>query len=331
MERFRLPFAEDKSNSDERFSRNLLRSRVMPALADIVPNAAEHIAAFAVRASEDDAYLRSLACAALTERGGAVCVPVGLPAPVFSRACLAALAACGVERDYTSANLAEIARLTVLQSGRKATLPEGVTAVRVDSFAEAKEAFSRHQIAVMVDPEAMLLKTERFDAVVDAIIAKRNLGTRIDMAPVVIGVGPGFEAGKDCHYVVETKRGHHLGRIYTSGCAIPNTGIPGDIQGFSIQRVVHSPYAGEMRCLHQIGDIVKEGEPLALVGGQPVKATMDGLLRGILPDGYPVTVKLKMADIDPRTDQVKNCDTISDKARCIAGGVLEAILRGYPV
>lgn len=208
---------------------------------------------------------------------------------------------------------------------------EGVTAVRVDSFAEAKEAFSRHQIAVMVDPEAMLLKTERFDAVVDAIIAKRNLGTTIDMAPVVIGVGPGFEAGKDCHYVVETKRGHHLGRIYTSGCAIPNTGIPGDIQGFSIQRVVHSPYAGEMCCLHQIGDIVKEGEPLALVGGQPVKATMDGLLRGILPDGYPVTVKLKMADIDPRTDQVKNCDTISDKARCIAGGVLEAILRGYPV
>ena len=134
MERFRLPFAEDKSNSDERFSRNLLRSRVMPALADIVPNAAEHIAAFAVRASEDDAYLRSLACAALTERGGAVCVPVGLPAPVFSRACLAALAACGVERDYTSANLAEIARLTVLQSGRKATLPEGVTAVREGSM-----------------------------------------------------------------------------------------------------------------------------------------------------------------------------------------------------
>lgn len=130
IEQHRLPFAEDRSNADERYSRNRLRSRVMPALEEIVPHAAEHIAAFAARAAEDEEYLRSLAQAALTERGGALCVPTDLPAPLFSRACLAALKACGVERDYTSANLAEIARLPALQSGRKVTLPEGVTAVR---------------------------------------------------------------------------------------------------------------------------------------------------------------------------------------------------------
>lgn len=208
---------------------------------------------------------------------------------------------------------------------------EDVVAVKVDSFDEAREIFAKHQVAVMVDRNADILKSQAFDVVVDAILAKKNLGTTIDMAPVVIGVGPGFEAGKDCHYVVETKRGHHLGRIYESGCAIPNTGIPGDIQGFTKERVVHSPYAGTMQCVCHIKDIVKKGETIALVDGHPVAATMDGLLRGILPDGFPVTRGLKMADIDPRVDQIKNCDTISDKARCIAGGVLEAILRGSSI
>ncbi len=208
---------------------------------------------------------------------------------------------------------------------------EDVRAVRVDSVQQAEEIFAMHQAAVMVDPHADILKEQAFDVVVDAILAKRNLGTTIDMAPIVIGVGPGFEAGKDCHYVVETKRGHHLGRIYESGCAIPNTGIPGDIQGFSKERVIHSPCAGTMECVRHIKDIVKKGETIALVGGQPVAATMDGLLRGILPDGYPVTKGLKMADIDPRIDQINNCDTISDKARCIAGGVLEAIFRGASI
>lgn len=149
--RHRLPFAEDASNADERFSRNRIRKSVMPALEEIFPGAAERIAAFAVRAAEDDAYLQSLARDSLKMRGGAVCVPVALPAPLFSRACLLALKRCGAERDYTSANLAEIARLRSLQSGRRAALPAGVTAVRegdaVAFFRERKRADAEYPYA----------------------------------------------------------------------------------------------------------------------------------------------------------------------------------------
>ena len=159
-----------------------------------------------------------------------------------------------------------------------------------------------------------------------AILAKRNLGTHIDMAPITIGIGPGFFAGKDVHAVIETKRGHHLGKVIYNGEAIKNSGIPGNIGGFTKERVIHSEWEGNIRNISKIGDTVKKGQIIALINGNKVLATIDGLLRGIIKDGYFVTKGFKIADIDPRMDEYKNCFTISDKARSIGGGALEAIL-----
>ena len=163
-------------------------------------------------------------------------------------------------------------------------------------------------------------------ALVDAIIAKKNLGTRIDMTPFVIALGPGFTAGVDCHAVVETKRGHNLGRVYYEGSAAPNTGIPGLIAGHAADRVMHAEAEGVFYARAQIGDVVKAGDVIGEISGEIVTASIDGLLRGILHDGYPVTKGFKLADIDPRVEERENCYTISDKARCIAGGVLGAIM-----
>ena len=159
----------------------------------------------------------------------------------------------------------------------------------------------------------------------DAILAKRNLGTGISDAPVVIGVGPGFTAGVDCHAVVETMRGHTLGRVIREGAAIPNTGIPGLIGGFAGERVLRAPAAGLFHPLRDIGDAVTEGEILATVEGKPIIATLTGTLRGILPEGTEVSPGMKAGDIDPRC-QRSHCFTASDKALAVGGGVLEAIL-----
>ena len=159
----------------------------------------------------------------------------------------------------------------------------------------------------------------------DAILAKRNLGTKITDAPVVIGVGPGFTAGVDCHAVVETMRGHTLGRVIHEGSAIPNTGIPGLIGGFAGERVLRAPATGLFHPLRDIGDAVTEGEILATVAGQPMTATLTGTLRGILPEGTEVFPGMKAGDIDPRC-QRSHCFTASDKALAVGGGVLEAIL-----
>ena len=150
------------------------------------------------------------------------------------------------------------------------------------------------------------------------------------MAPITVALGPGFIAGEDVHAVVETKRGHHLGRVIYSGSASENTGVPGVIAGYGKERVLHSPAEGVLRNVRAITDTVKKGEVIAVVKGEqgetPVYASLDGLLRGLIRDGYPVTKGFKIADIDPRISEYDNCFTISDKARCIAGGVLEAIL-----
>ena len=148
------------------------------------------------------------------------------------------------------------------------------------------------------------------------------------MAPITIGLGPGFCAGKDVHVVVETMRGHNLGRLIYQGYALPNTGVPGNIKGYSKERVIHSPCAGVCHNVKKITDIVEKGEIIAYIDETPVYASMSGLLRGLIQDGYNVTSGFKMADIDPRVDGYQNCFTISDKARCIGGGVLEAILHG---
>ena len=177
----------------------------------------------------------------------------------------------------------------------------------------------------MIADEKLEFLSELSPAVViDAIIAKRNLGTRIDMAPLVIALGPGFTAGKDCHAVIETMRGHSLGAIIMDGSAQANTGIPGLIMGYGKERVVRSPSSGCFRGVKTFGDIVKKGDVIAFVGDVPVEATIDGMVRGMLRSGLEVTPGFKIADIDPRGEGVKY-DEPSDKARSIAGSVLECV------
>lgn len=195
---------------------------------------------------------------------------------------------------------------------------------------EAQALLEREGIALLVDPEGGCIVRFRPLAVVDAILAKRNIGTRIDMAPITVALGPGFEAGRDVHAVIETQRGHNLGRCIYQGFAAPNTGVPGMIGGYAAERVIHSPAAGKLRAVKSVTDTVSKGEVIACIetGSEsvPVCATIDGLLRGLIRDGYVVSKGFKIADIDPRINEYENCFTISDKARCIAGGVLEAIL-----
>lgn len=207
---------------------------------------------------------------------------------------------------------------------------ENVTCTLAEDVSQAIGLLEQKKLPVLVDPLGECIPMLKPFAVVDAILAKKNLGTSRQMAPITIALGPGFVAGTDVDAVIETQRGHSLGRVIYQGKAIKNTGIPGVIAGYAKERVVHSPEEGIFRNVREITDTVKNGDIIAVVensGGQtPVRATLDGLLRGLLRDGYPVTKGFKVADIDPRTEEYKNCFTISDKARCIAGGVLEAIL-----
>lgn len=211
---------------------------------------------------------------------------------------------------------------------------EGITCYRAENVEEAKVFLRQGRLTLLVDPFADCLKEFEPIALVDGIIAKKNLGTHKGMAPITVALGPGFTAGKDADAdvdaVIETMRGHSLGRIIYQGSAMPNTGVPGKVSGYDKERVVYSPAEGIMRNVCRITFNVKKGEIISYIdtpeGVVPVYATLDGLLRGLLRDGYPVTKGFKIADIDPRREEYKNCFTISDKARCIAGGVLEAIL-----
>lgn len=208
---------------------------------------------------------------------------------------------------------------------------EDMTCHLAENLSQAEEALREGKLTVLVDPMGEAISALKPLAVVDAILAKKNLGTHRAMAPITVGLGPGFAAGEDVDAVVETKRGHNLGRVLWSGSAAPNTGIPGIIGGYGRERVIHCPAKGIVRNVKKITDIVRKGDVIARVetedGTVPVEATLDGILRGLIRDGYLVTVGFKMADIDPRAEELGNCFTISDKARCIAGGVLEAILQ----
>lgn len=208
---------------------------------------------------------------------------------------------------------------------------ENMTCYLAGSLLQAKQFLSEGKLTVLVDPTGESIQELKPFAVVDAILAKKNLGTNRSMAPITIALGPGFTAGEDVDAVIETKRGHNLGRVLWNGSAAPNTGVPGIIGGYGKERVIHCPAKGILRNVKKITDTVSKGEIIAVVetekGTVPVEATLDGILRGLIRDGYPVEVGFKMADIDPRADEYNNCFTISDKARCIAGGVLEAILQ----
>lgn len=201
---------------------------------------------------------------------------------------------------------------------------EGVTARRA-SLPDVQQALQEGLIPVLVDPDARSVAVLRPPVVVDGIMAKRNLGTTLTDAPLVIALGPGFVAGLDAHAVVETQRGHRLGRVLWSGQAEPNTGIPGQVDGHAQERVVRSPAAGVFHALKGIGETVSPGEVVATVDGVPAAATMGGILRGILRDGLTVRPGAKTGDIDPRCVR-EHCFTVSDKALAVAGGVLEAIL-----
>lgn len=208
---------------------------------------------------------------------------------------------------------------------------EDMTCYLAESVSHAEKLLGEGKLAVLVDPKGESIEKLAPLAVVDAIIAKKNLGTHKGMAPITVALGPGFCAGEDVDAVVETKRGHNLGRVLWKGSAAPNTGIPGVIGGYGKERVMHSPAEGILRNVRKVTDTVAKGETIAVVetpeGDVPVTATLDGLLRGLIRDGYPVTKGFKIADIDPRAEEYQNCFTVSDKARCIAGGVVEAILQ----
>lgn len=238
---------------------------------------------------------------------------------------------------------------------------EDVSVTLAHNLDEAEYLLFQDGIAMLVDPDGAAIRDiihsgEKYaewdtglttlegggrhlflTCVVDAILAKKNLGTTKDMAPLVIALGPGFTAGRDCDVVIETMRGHSLGRAITEGEALHNTGTPGLIAGHAQDRVIHSPAAGIVKTRAAIGDIVEEGQPIASIipeessprlgePGVPVRATFTGLLRGLIRDGYPVPEGFKIADIDPRASEHDNCFRISDKARAIGGAVLTELI-----
>lgn len=209
---------------------------------------------------------------------------------------------------------------------------EDAVAVRIESYEEAEAVWERNQIPMLVDADGEYIEKLKPDVVVDAILAKKNMGTRIDMAPLTIALGPGFTAGRDVHYVIETKRGHNLGRVIKEGEAAPNSGVPGIIGGYGKERVMHAAAEGTLHIIRDITSRVEAGEKLAEIQTAsgavvPVCTEIAGIVRGMIREGYPVTEGFKIADVDPRIEELKNCFTISDKARCIAGSVLEVVCR----
>jgi len=203
---------------------------------------------------------------------------------------------------------------------------EGIKAVLVQSKEEILKAWENRFIPLVVDEKGIYIDIIKPEIVVDAILAKKNLGTNKEMAPITIALGPGFYAGIDVDVVIETMRGHNLGRLIFEGPAIENTGVPGEIGGHSMERVIHSEASGIIKNIKAIGNVVMASDIIAFVGETKVKAAIDGVLRGLIRDGSRVNKGLKIADIDPRLAELDNYNTISDKARNIGGGVLEAIL-----
>lgn len=225
---------------------------------------------------------------------------------------------------------------TETYSGVNDTPTANIASEKWDSSA-IEAVLEAGEVPLLIDPTGESIELLKPDVVIDAIIAKRNLGTTIDMAPLVIGVGPGFTAGHDVHLVIESMRGHNLARIITDGMAQPNTGVPGNIAGFTSERVIHAPAAGYIHDVRKIGDIVQKGDEIARIYPDkgsfdnelseyvPVNATITGIIRGLIREGYYFKKGFKIADIDPRESELTNCFTISDKARSIAGSVLEAV------
>lgn len=232
-----------------------------------------------------------------------------------------------LEAEHPAAIRRQVALSEAVYEGRVTV--EGMTGVLVENREQMQQVWDAGEVPVLVDSQGKSIRQLKPQIVVDAIIAKKNLGTNRKMAELTVALGPGFTAGEDVDIVIETKRGHNLGRIIRSGQAVPNTGIPGNIGGYAKERVIHADAQGILKNVHKIGDIVTQGEEIAYIQTSseclPVHATIAGIIRGLIRDGYPVTQGFKIADIDPRQEELCNCFTISDKARCIAGSVLEVV------
>ena len=216
----------------------------------------------------------------------------------------------------------EVAMSRAVYEGRMEV--EGIEGILVENYQEARRVLAADKIAVIVDPEAEIRREFRPDVLVDAILAKRNTGTSRTDAPYVIGLGPGFIAGKDVHAVIETMRGLTLADIIYDGQPIPNTGIPGYVGGYALERLIRASAAGRMEPKAQIGDVVRKGQLLALTGGKPVYSQLDGVIRGMLQEGVQVKKGLKIGDVDPRKDK-KLCYLISDKANEIGSSVVKTV------
>lgn len=207
---------------------------------------------------------------------------------------------------------------------------EGVWGVRAHDIQGVEMAWEEGKIPIMADPDWLIIRKKRLDVIVDSTLAKKNLGTKKSDGNLVIGIGPGFNAGEDVHIVVETNRGHDLGRIITSGMAENDTGVPGSVSGYSHERVFHAPQEGVFVGQREIGDIVNEGDILGRVDDVEIRAEVSGVVRGLLATGTVATKGMKIGDVDPRGEK-RYCTTISDKSRSIGGGILEAVLRVYNV
>ena len=227
-----------------------------------------------------------------------------------------------LETEKPTAIRRSVALCEAIYDGRAAV--EDLTCLQIASLSDIDRSYKENSVPIIIDPSGESISRLKPAAVIDAILAKQNMGTHMGMAPVTIGLGPGFCAGVDTHAVIETMRGHGLGRLILSGRAQPDTGVPGEIAGKSEQRVIYSSSAGEIRHIRNIGDILDAGETICKIAGEAVIAPFRGLLRGLLREGLHVSGGMKIADIDPRL----NVDwrTISDKARCIGGAALEAFL-----
>jgi xanthine dehydrogenase accessory factor len=202
---------------------------------------------------------------------------------------------------------------------------ENVKSLRVQTVREARQLWDADMIPLMVDPGAAVRRAVRPGVIVDAIMAKGGTSTAISDAPLVIGIGPGFTAGENVHAVVETNRGYRLGRVIWNGTAEPDTGVPAPVAGYTEARVLRAPTGGSFEPIHDIGDLVQKGEVVAKVDGAPIYAEISGLIRGMLHNGVQIEAGAKVGDVDPRGER-EYCYTISDKARAIGGGVVEAIL-----
>ena len=199
---------------------------------------------------------------------------------------------------------------------------EDIVCRNVMAVDQLEDCWKVGKVPLLIDPVGDTIRELKPAAVIDAILAKRNIGTNKKMAKITIALGPGFCASKDVHAVIETKRGHDLGRLILRGNAKPDTGIPGEIGGKSTERVLYAPIAGTVTAIRQIGQVVQKGEVVFSVGGHAVCAGFTGLVRGMLRGDMKVAKGMKIADIDPRTDT--DFCTISDKSRCIGGTALEA-------